>query len=59
MKPQTNDSEYSYPLHTTGSVSTLPQEDENEAIRLLHAAVKEVTGKDVEPPPKMRIGFLP
>ncbi|MDQ0571496.1 hypothetical protein QFZ42_003330 [Variovorax paradoxus] len=32
---------------------------EDEAIRLLHEAVKEVTGKAVEPAPKARIGFLP
>jgi hypothetical protein len=32
---------------------------EDEAIRLLHEAVKEVTGKAVEAPVKPRIGFLP
>lgn len=53
------DSEYSYPLHSTGHASTLPPEPECEAVRLLHEAVKEVTGRDVEPPAKMRIGFLP
>ena len=50
--------EYSYTLHMSGSASTLPIEDENEAVRLLHECVKEVTGKDVEKPPPRRIGFL-
>lgn len=34
-------------------------EAQDEAIRLLHEAVKEVTGKPVEPKTKARIGFLP
>lgn len=50
--------EYSYPLHMMGYASTISEpEPENEAIRLLHEAVKEVTGKAVEAPPKPRIGF--
>jgi hypothetical protein len=49
----------SYPLHSTGTASTLPAEDENEAVRLLREVVKEVTGRDVEQPAKPRIGFLP
>jgi hypothetical protein len=59
MRPITLDDEYSYPLHMTGQASALPPEQENEAVRQLHAAVKEVTGKDVEQPQKPRIGFLP
>ena len=52
--------EYSYPLHISGSATTLSIGDEgNEAVRLLRECVKEVTGKDVEDPPKRRIGFLP
>jgi hypothetical protein len=49
----------SYPLHSTGTASTLPAEDENEAVRLLREVVKEVTGRDVDEPSKPRIGFLP
>lgn len=59
MKLITMDSEYSYPLHVTGMASTLPAKPEDEVIRQLHQAVKDVTGKDVEKPVKQRIGFLP
>jgi hypothetical protein len=59
MMPIRLDDEYSYPLHTSGSVSTLPVEDEDEAITQLHQAVFEVTGKRVEQPAKPRMGFLP
>lgn len=51
--------EYSYPLHQSGSISTLPTDDENEAVAMLHEIIKEVTGKTVEKPTKQRIGFLP
>jgi hypothetical protein len=34
-------------------------DSQEEAVRLLHEAVKEVTGKAVEAPAKPRIGFLP
>lgn len=40
------------------AVSSDP-EPADEAVRLLHEAVREVTGKPVEPPPRQRIGFLP
>lgn len=53
------DESQSYPMHGTGSASTLPAEAENEAVRLLRETVKEVTGRDVEAPSKARIGFLP
>ena len=53
------DEEYSYPLHMLGHASLLPPAAEDEAIQRLHEAVKEVTGKPVEPPQKPRIGFLP
>jgi len=43
----------------SSSVSTLPVEDEDEAITQLHQAVFEVTGKRVEKPAKPRMGFLP
>jgi len=33
-------------------------ESTDEAVRLLHEAVKEVTGKPVDEPAKQRIGFL-
>jgi hypothetical protein len=59
MTPIRLDDEYSYPLHTSGSVSTLPVEDENEAITQLHQAIFEVTGKRVEQSAKPRMGFLP
>jgi hypothetical protein len=52
------DSEYSYPVHSTGSATTLPMEPECEAVRELHQAIKDVTGKDVDPPLRRRIGFL-
>lgn len=53
------DDEYSYPLHTTGTASTLGPEPEDEVIAQLHAVVKEVTGREVDKPVKPRIGFLP
>lgn len=59
MKPIRLDDEYSYPLHTSGSVSTLPVDDEDETITKLHQTVFEVTGKRVEQPEKPRMGFLP
>lgn len=48
-------------LGMSGSAHAVSSETEaqEEAIRLLHEAVKEVTGKPVEPAPKARIGFLP
>lgn len=57
--PITLDDEYSYPLHSTGSASTLPPEQEDDTIARLHAVVKEVTGREVEQPARPRIGFLP
>ena len=52
--------DYSYPLHMLGHCSPLPPEPENDAVAALHAIVKEITGKDVPPPPpKPRMGFLP
>ena len=59
MKTITLDDEYSYPLHTSGSISTLPVAPENEAVQRLHEIVKEVTGRDVEASVKPRMGFLP
>jgi hypothetical protein len=58
-QPITLDDEYSYPLHMQGSVSTLPAPREDDVIERLHQAVKDVTGKEVEIPPKPRMGFLP
>ena len=40
------------------SVSSEP-DPADEAIRLLHEAVKQVTGKAVLPPARPRMGFLP
>ena len=59
MKTITLDDEYSYTLHQSGSISTLPIEPENEAVQRLHEIIKEVTGRDVEAPIKPRMGFLP
>lgn len=53
------DAEYSYPLHLQGACSTLPAEEPDDTISQLHAVIKEITGKDVEPPARARIGFLP
>lgn len=60
-KPITLSDDHSYPLHFGGSISTLPQqeEEEDEVIAALHQAVKDVTGKEVERKEKPRIGFLP
>lgn len=57
--PITLEDEWSYPLQMLGSVSTLPATSEDDVIARLHQAVKDVTGKDVEKPPKPRMGFLP
>lgn len=48
-------------LGVSGSAHAVSSETDSqiEAIRLLHEAVKEVTGKPVEAPAKARIGFLP
>lgn len=48
-------------LGISGSAHAVSSEGtpEDEAIRLLHEAVKEVTGKPVDAPQKARIGFLP
>lgn len=58
-RPIRLEDEFSYPLHTTGHVSTLPPEDEDDTIKRLHEVVKEITGVAVEPPSKHRMGFLP
>lgn len=55
--PNAAGDEYSYTLHMSGQASTLPVEEQDEAIRLLHEAVFEVTGKRVEPV-KRGIGFV-
>ena len=39
MKTITLDDEYSYPLHTSGSISTLPMEPVDDTIDRLHAVV--------------------
>lgn len=60
MKPITLDDEWSYPLHYSGSASTLPTEHERDIGAELRAVYKEVTGKEApQPPQKPRIGFLP
>ena len=57
--PITLENDYSYTVHQTGSVSTLPAEPEDETVAQLHQVVFEITGKRVEPPVKPRMGFLP
>ena len=44
---------------TTGAAHFVSSDtqDENEAVRLLHRAVEEVTGKPIEVQPARRIGF--
>ena len=59
LTPIRLDDEYSYPLHITCSVSTLPPEPENQTIVDLHQVVFEVTGRRVEASVKPRMGFLP
>lgn len=59
MSPIRLDDDYSYTVHQTGSVSTLPTEPEDQTIADLHQVVFEVTGKRVETPEKPRMGFLP
>jgi hypothetical protein len=59
MKPIVLDDEFSYPLHSTGSISLMPVDAIDDPVAKLHAIVKEVTGKDVEVAPRPRIGFLP
>ena len=55
---KSEDDEYSYSLHMSGHATTLDEEEQCEAIRLLHEAVAQVTGQRVEPR-KNPIGFLP
>ena len=59
LTPIRLDDDYSYAVHQTGSVSTLPAEPENETVAQLHQVVFEITGKRVEPPVKPGMGFLP
>ena len=49
--------EYSYPLHSSGYVSTLPQEDRDYIKEALEQSVFEITGKAVEQPVKIKMGF--
>ena len=53
----TCEDEYSYSLHMSGHATTLAEDEKDEAVRLLHEAVFEVTGKRVEPV-KRGIGFV-
>jgi hypothetical protein len=59
MKTITLDDEYSYTLHQSGSISTLPVEPEDDTIARLHEVIKEVTGVAVQKQERPRIGFLP
>lgn len=58
QRPTDNGDEYSYTLHMSGMATTLPTDGDDETIAELHRAVKDVTGKEVEKPPKRGIGFV-
>lgn len=53
------DDEASYPVHTVGSASVIHDTPVPDAVQRLHQVVREITGKDVAPPAKPRMGFLP
>lgn len=59
MKTITLDDEYSYTLHQSGSISTLPIDPPDDTIERLHAVIKEITGVEVPKAERPRIGFLP
>lgn len=60
MNVITLDDEYSYPLHSSGSISVLPGTDDlDDVVRQLRDVVREITGIAVEDKPRQRIGFLP
>ena len=49
--------EYSYTVHQTGYCSTLPPEDPDWIKEALEKSVEEITGKSVELPAKLKMGF--
>mgnify|MGYP000169731078 CR=1 FL=1 len=49
--------DYSYPLHQSGFVSTLPIEESNRIIEALRESIYEITGKRVEQPEQPKMGF--
>lgn len=55
--PTSEADEYSYSLHMAGTGTCGQEEEQDEAVRLLHEAVAEVTGKPVEKQ-RRRIGFV-
>jgi hypothetical protein len=61
MKIRSDDEYYEPKPWSMGSAHAVSNDAEqgDEAVRLLHEAVKEVTGTGVEPLAKRRIGFLP
>ena len=59
MRTITLDDEYSYPLHQSGHVSTLPVDYSDDIVQRLRDVVREVTRFEVPTPEKPRIGFLP
>ena len=50
--------EWHYPLHMLGQASTVGYEDEFDAVKALYEVVAEITGKDMKPAEKPRMGFL-
>ena len=56
-KTITNDDDYSYPLHMSGSVSTNYDIDDDSIVAALHQVVFEITGKEVIKPKKQPMGF--
>ena len=59
MTQITLDDEYSYPLHQTGSISTLPIDPPDDTLDRFYAVIKEITGVDMPRVEKPRMGFLP
>lgn len=49
--------EYSYTVHQTGYCSTLPEEEPDYIKQALEKSVEEITGKPVEQPVKLKMGF--
>lgn len=53
------DDDVSYPMHGTGTATTLPIDAENDPAQRVREIAREVTGRDIPEPVKPRIGFLP
>ena len=49
---------YEAPGGGMGTATTLPVEEKRDLVAELHAVVEEVTGKPVDAPARLRMGFL-